>query len=138
MTTIRTLYAPDSYLSRVKGIGAYTYSDSNRTFEKATPISVGTSAVLFYEVSIVDGEGSWWAPTAPQSLRHQDWPNPVVPISGSGDGVWTTLFGEDVVRPENFYWWIPESVLSQIPIRPAINQGSLSGNFPITQPLVSA
>lgn len=137
MTTTRSLYAPETFLAAYKGIAAYTYDASDRSFMEAA-VTPSEAALQLYEVAIIDGQGSWWAPTAPLTTRPQSWPAPVLPLEASGSGIWTTVFGDTVYRPQTFFWWIPGKVLSQIPIQPTINQGTVSGDFPLTEPIVSA
>lgn len=133
-TTTRSLYIIEAYLGAVSGIERYLYNADQRTFEAVKDTLFGDGALLFYEVAIITGNGSWWAPTAASNLRPRTWPEPIVPLNGSGSGIWLELFGKSVVRPQNLLWWIPAKVISGLPIRPAINEGTVSGDFPLRGP----
>jgi len=133
-STTRSLYILEAFLGAIPGIGRYLYDAGQRTFEAVKDKDFGDGAILYYEVAIITGSGSWWAPTASANLRPRHWPDPIVPLNGSGSGIWLELFGSSVVRPQNLLWWVPAAVISELPIRPAINEGSIAGNFPLRGP----
>lgn len=133
MTTTRSLFIIDSFLGSQKGVLPYLYDAANKGLKLVTSQFTQT-ALQFYEASIIDGEGSWWIPTAPVSLRPVFWQDPIVPLEASGSGIWQAPFGEQAMRSQDLFWWIPNRALSELPITPAINKGTLSGDFPIAGP----
>lgn len=134
-STTRSLFILDKYLAELPGVDPYLYDDANRSFERFKGEPLSSVAIQYYEVAIINGEGSWWAPTAVNALRFQDWPSPIVPLDAEGEGIWTQIYADSVVRPQNLYWWLPDAVISQMPVKPSINQGTISGDFPVTGPL---
>jgi len=133
-STTRSLYIIDSFLAGFKGVAPYVYNASRREITRVKDSLITGLAVQYYEVAILNGKGSWWAPTAAASMKNLAWPDPVVPVLAEGNGIWTQLYGESALRPQNLFWWIPDTVLSTLPITPAINQGQLSGSWPPIAP----
>lgn len=134
MSVSNTMYVPESWLGNVSGVTLYIYDSDERTFQKVDKPTFNDTAMLFYQVSVINGTGSWWVPSAPQALKPDNWPLPIITLSGSGDGIWTSIYDQSVLRPQNLYWWIPGSLMPRLPYQPSSNQGTLDGDFPITEP----
>ena len=133
----RWLYASDSSLLGLPGAAAYIVVDGTFT-PLATPPTGDTFNV--YEVQPVPGAGSWWLPTAQQSLVPQPWidaPGGVVDLAASG-GIWTAVshggLVEPVQRPALVLWWIPDGALAYLPEQPGGVNGAVQGAFPTVAP----
>ena len=134
----RSLFVPDSLLAGLAGVGVYLYDPEQRTTTPQSDFKPSGRAFQFYEVSIVAGSGSWWTPTVRESVAPDDWPQPVVALAASGDGIWTQEGEASVVRPQNLFWWTPEATLATMPLRPGINRGAVSGAAPNLAPLTNS
>jgi hypothetical protein len=134
----RSLFLLDATLMGWSGVGVYSVATPGATPTPLayTPIGQG---LLFYEVSVVDEQGSWWLPVAPQSRAPSAWSQSgfggAIPLQATGPGIWTTEAGQPIVRPQNALWWVPELALADNgAFVPAINLGMVTGTFPTLEP----
>ncbi len=134
----RSLFLLDSTLMSWSGVGVYSVPTQGATPTPLTYTPVG-QGLLFYEVSVVDEQGSWWLPVAPQSRAPAAWSQSgfggPVPLQAVGPGIWTSEAGQPIMRPQSALWWVPELTLADNgAFVPAINLGMVSGSFPTLEP----
>lgn len=134
----RSLFLVDTTLMSWPGVGVYSVPSPSAT---PTPLSYTPTgqALLFYEVSVVDEQGSWWLPVAPQSRAPAAWSQSgfggAIPLQATGPGIWTTEAGQPLLRPQSAYWWVPELTLADNgAFVPATNVGAIVGTFPPLEP----
>lgn len=142
MDETRELYTLDSTLLGWPGAGFYKVDVGGGT---ATPIAYRShdKAYQYYEVSLIEGRGSWWLATAPRSLMPAEWLKDdfggveelQVKWSEHPSGIWTRAGGEAVLRPVSALLFIPQDALGQQQLYvPAIVAGQIKGSFPTFAP----
>ena len=139
----RSLYIPDTELIRWKDVGVYLYEADQNTVTSLSSFSPTGEAFQFYEVSVVEGKGSWWLPTVQSSATPSSWKEDRLggteDLVASGEGIWTIDDNEKMVRPTKMFWWLPEQILGSTDASnvPSINTGKISGPVPTLEPLAS-
>lgn len=97
-----------------------------------TTATLSSTPHLFYEVTPIEGVGSWWVPTAPKihtpSLWQQYQLDPIIATT-TNIATYTSNEGE-FVRPTTLFWWIPSTAWPHPDYTPAIINGTLNGRFP--------
>lgn len=137
--TTRSLYLPDTLLQSW-GAGVYLFDSGAKTTTSVSGWQPTGLAFNFYEVSVIEGKGSWWVPTAPMNLAPPAWLNDayggVEALQASGTAIWTQAGGQQVVRPTQLVWWLSESALGASPyVSFTEAPGNVVGPFPQIEPV---
>lgn len=136
----RSIYMPEKTLMEMEGVAIYLFDATTGATTEVTNYSPGPNAIQYFEVSVIDGQGSWWTATAPVNMTPLSWNNTawggIAGLSVKGPGIWSKEGENRMIRHSQLFWWIPLSLLRRpnFPLVPAQNQARIRGAFPTEIP----
>lgn len=129
------LYIPETMLHAQKGVAVYSYDLDTGFTSLLSGYIPSQEAILYYQVTSIAAQGSWWSPTAASNFQPASWPSPVIDLEVWDLNIPTDYAGEAIVRPQSLFWWIEHQAMPQIPVKLGLRAGSLKGQFPHRIPL---
>jgi len=133
---VRQWQLTESVVASWQSTAPYLFDATQKTtalLSNYTPASVG---MAFYEVTAIDGSGSWLLATVASNQTPSGWTTAggVVQLQASGDEIPTTMNGQPVMRPAVMYWWVPTTTLASITAPVVVLEGEILGAVPVIPP----
>lgn len=136
MPTTRALWLPDTTLLGWSGAGPYL-AQGTTTVTAVSGYPATGLPYMFYEVSVIGSQGSWWAPVAPASPA-PPWNDTTyggsTPLASSAGIIPTSVGGQSLVRPATLFFWVPATSLSASTYVPMTWSDTVTGTFPTVAP----
>lgn len=132
-----TLYLPESVVAAWPGTAVYLFDPQREALVQAAGYVPAGSPVELYEVSELEGVGTWWLATAARDTAPPAWALPVnggVSVLTASGAIPTTIDQQPVMRPTSLWWWIPDGAIGASPYTPAIVDGGVTGPAPLVPP----
>lgn len=133
---VRSWQLTEAVVAGWQNVAAYLYNPDEKTTALAQNYTPATVPMAFYEVTAIDGEGSWLLATVESDLAPSQWLNfgGTEALQASGDEIPTSINGQPVLRPKVLFWWVPVATLALVTVVPEILEGDIIGSVPIIPP----
>ena len=117
-------------------VAVYAFDASQQTTAEAASFAGSSQTMSFYEVSVIDNEGSWLLPGVVNDGVPSTWLDQggVENLQAIGEDIPTEIDGQPVLRPKVLFWWVPTETLANITDAPQALEGQILGTVPLLAP----
>ena len=114
----------------------YIFNAAEQSTTQATAFDGSSQTMSFYEVSVLDNQGSWLLPGVPSQNAPSTWLDQggIENLKANGEDIPTEIDGQPVLRPKVLFWWVPTDTLANISESPQALEGSIEGTVPLLAP----
>jgi len=133
---VRVWQVSEATVDSWPNVNVYVFDESQQSTTKVTPFDGSSATMSFYEVSVIDNQGSWLLPGAASDSTPSTWVDQggVEDLQAIGDDIPTEINGQPVLRPKVLFWWVPTDTLANLTVSPQALEGRIVGTVPLLAP----